>query len=122
MSDKVTLTNAQIDDLISQFVQLKVDQMSTNDLIEHVKQDLTDYYNDWSIDELETIIDEELFDELVDNVTTEDNAPIIINLPEGTNLTRVIRSDDDYASKVDTLVDNMVASDDNIVTHDSEGC
>ena len=122
MSDKVTLTNAQIDDLISQFVQLKVDQMSTNDLIEHVKQDLTDYYNDWSIDELETIIDEELFDELVDNVTTEDNAPVIINLPEGTNLTRVIRSDDDYASKVDTLVDNMVASDDNIVTHDSEGC
>ena len=31
-------------------------------------------------------------------------------------------SDDDYASKVDTLVDNMVASDDNIFTHDSEGC
>ena len=31
-------------------------------------------------------------------------------------------TDDDYASKVDTLVDNMVASDDNIVTHDSEGC
>ena len=122
MSDKVTLTNEQIDDLISQFVQLKVDQMSTNDLIEHVKQDLTDYYNDWSIDELETIIDEELFDELVDNVTTEDNAPVIINLPEGTNLTRVIRSDDDYADKVDTLVGNMVASDDNVYTHDSEGC
>ena len=116
MSDKVTLTNEQIDDLISQFVQLKVDQMSTNDLIEHVKQDLTDYYNDWSIDELETIIDEELFDELVDNVTT---APVIINLPEGTNLTRVIRSDDDYASKVDTLVDNMVASDDNETAHNT---
>ena len=31
-------------------------------------------------------------------------------------------TDDDYASKVDTLVGNMVASDDNIVTHDSEGC
>ena len=30
--------------------------------------------------------------------------------------------DDDYADKVDTLVDNMVASDDNIFTHDSEGC
>ena len=60
-----------IDDLISQFVQLKVDQMSTNDLVEHVKQDLTDYYNDWSIDELETIIEEELLEELVDNVTNE---------------------------------------------------
>ena len=71
MTDNVSLTNEQIDDLISQFVQLKVDQMSTNDLVEHVKQDLNDYYSDWSIDELETIIDEELFEELVDNVTNE---------------------------------------------------
>ena len=31
-------------------------------------------------------------------------------------------TDDDYASKVDTLVENMVASDDNVFTHDSEGC
>ena len=31
-------------------------------------------------------------------------------------------TDDDYADKVDTLVGNMVASDDNIYTHDSEGC
>ena len=67
---KYNLTNEQIDDLISQFVQLKVDRMTHKDLEEHVKQDLTDYYNDWSIDELETIIDDELFDELVNNVTT----------------------------------------------------
>ena len=71
MSDKVTLTNEQIDDLISQFVQLKVDRMTHKDLEEHVKQDLNDYYSDWSIDELETIIDSELFEELVDNVTTK---------------------------------------------------
>ena len=31
-------------------------------------------------------------------------------------------SDDDYADKVDTFVGNMVASDDNVFTHDSEGC
>ena len=31
-------------------------------------------------------------------------------------------TDDDYADKVDTLVENMVASDDNVYTHDSEGC
>ena len=31
-------------------------------------------------------------------------------------------TDSDYADKVDTLVDNMVASDDNVYTHDSEGC
>jgi hypothetical protein len=71
VTDKVTLTNEQIDDLISQFVQLKVDRMTHKDLEEHVKQDLNDYYNDWSIDELETIIDSELFEELVDNVTTK---------------------------------------------------
>ena len=35
---------------------------------------------------------------------------------------KVIITDDDYADKVDTLVGNMVASDDNIFTHDSEGC
>ena len=35
---------------------------------------------------------------------------------------KVIVTDDDYASKVDRLVDNMVASDDNVLTHDSEGC
>ena len=35
---------------------------------------------------------------------------------------KVIITDDDYADKVDTLVENMVASDDNIFTHDSEGC
>ena len=98
MSDK-ELTNEQIDDLISQFVQLKVDQMSTNDLIEHVKQDLTDYYNDWSIDELETIIDEELFEELVDNVTSESYVDSL--LTNGT----------DYPPLTNTEY-----------THDSEGC
>ena len=35
---------------------------------------------------------------------------------------KVTITDDDYASKVDTLVGNMVASDDNEPTHDSEGC
>tara|TARA_B100000700_G_scaffold3499_1_gene4072 strand:- start:206 stop:448 length:243 start_codon:yes stop_codon:yes gene_type:complete len=63
------LTDQQIYDLVEQYVAIKVDRMSTIDLIEHVKQDLNDYYSDWSIDELETIIDEDLFEELVDNVT-----------------------------------------------------
>ena len=35
---------------------------------------------------------------------------------------KVTITDDDYADKVDTFVDNMVASDDNVYTHDSEGC
>ena len=31
-------------------------------------------------------------------------------------------TNDDYGDKVDTLVGNMIASDDNVYTHDSEGC
>jgi len=122
VTDKVTLTNEQIDDLISQFVQLKVDRMSHKDLEEHVKQDLNDYYNDWSIDELETIIDSELFEELVDNVTNEIAQPKVTITPQELEGDISTVTDDDYADKVDTLVGNMVASDDNVYTHDSEGC
>ena len=35
---------------------------------------------------------------------------------------KVTITDDNYGDKVDTLVGNMVASDDNEFTHDSEGC
>ena len=35
---------------------------------------------------------------------------------------KVTITDDDYADKVDTFVGNMGASDDNVFTHDSEGC
>jgi len=71
MSDKVTLTDQQMYNLVEQYVQMRVDRMSHKDLEEHVKENLNDYYSDWSIDELETIIEEELFEELVDNVTNE---------------------------------------------------
>ena len=71
MSDKVTLTDQQMYNLVEQYVQIRVDRMSHKDLEEHVKENLNDYYSDWSIDELETIIEEELFEELVDNVTNE---------------------------------------------------
>jgi len=35
---------------------------------------------------------------------------------------KVTTTDDNYGDKVDTLVSNMVASNDNEFTHDSEGC
>ena len=35
---------------------------------------------------------------------------------------KVTITDDNYGDKVDTLVSNMVASNDNEYTHDSEGC
>ena len=68
------LTNAQIDDLIQQYVEIKVDRMDTQELVERVTQDLTDLYSDFTLDELKDTIsdnDEELYDELVDNVTQQ---------------------------------------------------
>ena len=85
--------------------------------------------------ELETILytlegymigndDDKLCDELsvICDKISKELPPIVINLPEGTNLSKVTITDDDYADKVDTFVGNMVASDDNVFTHDSEGC
>ena len=74
MSDKLTLTDEQIYDIVEQYVQIKIDRMSHQDLVEHVTQDLTDWYSDFTLNELEDSIgihDEGLFEELVDNVTNE---------------------------------------------------
>ena len=74
------LTESQIYDLINQYVQIKVDRMSHNDLVEHVTENLTDWYSDFTLDELKDAIDvndEGLYNELLDNVThpftSEDN-------------------------------------------------
>ena len=80
--------------------------------------------------ELETILfslegyiqgndDDKLCDELVTicDKIIEELAPAVTITPSKVTIT-----DDDYADKVDTLVGNMVTSDDNVYTHDSEGC
>ena len=70
-----TLTDSQRDELTSQYVELVVDSMDMKTLIQIVTDNLIDYHNEGSFDELkESIIcfqDEDLFDELVDNVTNE---------------------------------------------------
>jgi len=68
------LNDSQIDDIIKQYVEIKVDRMDTQELVEHVTENLKDWYSDFSLEELESVIsgdDEGLFDELVDNVTNE---------------------------------------------------
>ena len=56
-------------------------------------------------------------------VTNSDKVyPEVEDVPEQVYKEWLTSTDDDYADKVDTLVDNMVASDDNVFTHDSEGC
>ena len=68
------LNDSQIYDIIKQYVEIKVDRMDTQELVEHVTENLTDWYSDFTLDELKDTIsdnDDGLFDELVDNVTNE---------------------------------------------------
>ena len=75
MSDKVTLTESQRDELIKQYVQLHVDSMDMKSLEQFVIETLKEDYYNLSEEELKVEIecthDEELYDELVDNVTNE---------------------------------------------------
>ena len=69
------LTDSQRDELTRQYVELVVDSMDVNTLIDIVTDNMIEYHNEGSFDELkESIIcfqDEDLFDELVDNVKDE---------------------------------------------------
>ena len=74
MSDKVTLTNAQRDELISQYCELVVDSMDLDSLIQYAHEQMVNYADSLSDIELKEEIDnhdDELYDELVNNVTTE---------------------------------------------------
>ena len=74
------LTDAQRDELIYQYVGIVVDGMDTKDLVRYAIEQLTSYYNEGSLDDLKEDVDnydEDLYDELLDNVThtftSEDN-------------------------------------------------
>ena len=74
MANKVSLTDAQRDALIEQFVELQVDSMDMGTMLQIVSDNFTDYYEKCSDLELKEEVDnydEDLFDELVDNVTNE---------------------------------------------------
>ena len=67
------LTTPQWDELIEQYVQLQVDSMDVNDLVSFVSQTLAEEYCELSSedlkDEIKYSFDDEIFDELIDNVT-----------------------------------------------------
>ena len=69
------LTSTQREDLIEQFVDIVVDGMDMNTLVQYVTDDLIHFYENKCDDvELKEFIDnhdEDLYDELVDNVTNE---------------------------------------------------
>ena len=70
------LTNAQKDELIEQYVELVVDNMDVKSMMQFITDTLKDVYNDYSDEELkcqiEVSYDEELYEELVDNITSEE--------------------------------------------------
>ena len=63
----------------------------------------------------------EKLEEVADNWKGQFAEPKVIDSQELEGDISTVK-DSDYADKVDTLVGNMVASDDNVFTHDSEGC
>ena len=68
------LTSAQRDELIEQYVELKVDNMDTKTMAEWITDILVNDYNKLTDSELKERVDcydDELYDELVDNVTNE---------------------------------------------------
>ena len=120
------LTSAQRDELIAQFVEIQLDNKDTQSLYELASEYVTNSFDrltDSEIKErIESLYDEELYDELVNNVTNEIAQPKVTITPQELEGDISTVTDDDYADKVDTFVGNMVASDDNVFTHDSEGC
>ena len=68
------LTNLQRDELIEQFTEIVVDNMSHESLVCYAQEMMADYHDKLSDNELiETIdcYDPELYDELVDNITAQ---------------------------------------------------
>ena len=69
------LNSNQKYELIAQYVDLLVDSMSMKDLISYVSEDLTNFCDKLTDSELKEEIsltlDDEMYDELVDNVTQQ---------------------------------------------------
>ena len=68
------LTNDQFGELVQQFVEIQVDNMDTKTMAEWITDELIFQNGKLTNEELKERVDcfdEELFDELVDNVTNE---------------------------------------------------
>ena len=70
----VELTSLQRNEIAEQFAELVVDNMETKDLVRYVYSQMMEHFVSLTADELEEEVynyDEELWEELVDNVTNE---------------------------------------------------
>ena len=67
------------EDLTEQFVEIVVDNMDIKDLVRYAQEQLIDNYNQYSLEELKEDVDnyqDELYDELVDNVTIKSDVAL----------------------------------------------
>ena len=98
MARVLHLTNAQFDALFD----------IVKDAVDYIEGDLITTEDENGNEVLEDISDYEIYQvwQQMNNYQTP----------------KVTITDDNYGDKVDTLVSNMVASNDNEYTHDSEGC
>ena len=68
------LNSTQRNEIAEQFAELVVDGMETKDLVRYVYSQMLEHFVSLTADELEEEVynyDEELWEELVDNVTTQ---------------------------------------------------
>ena len=80
----MTLTNFQREELIKQYVEIVVDNMSTESLVDYAQEQMEEYHDKLSNNELREYIDcydEDLYYELVDNIVTEDIPLLTDNNP-----------------------------------------
>ena len=117
------LTPALINELKSFLVERVVDNMSTEDLVQYVTDDLDDMYKNMSdvefLDDARNYWDDG-FDDVIEEIKEyadcdfkkDRRDDFLDSLSEGKDLS------DEYGSMVDTLVDSMGVTDDKVsITH-----
>ena len=74
MMTQTNLNSNQRNEIAEQFAEIVVDGMDTKDLVRYVYSNMMEHFVSLTADELEEEVynyDEELWEELVDNVTTQ---------------------------------------------------
>ena len=120
---KKDFTPALINELKSFLVERVVDNMSTEDLVQYVTDDLDDMYKNMSdvefLDDAQNYWDDG-FDDVIEEIKEYADCDLkkdrrddfLDSLSEGKDLS------DEYGSMVDTLVDSMGVTDDKVsITH-----
>jgi hypothetical protein len=103
------LTSLQHNELVEQFVEMVVDNMDTKTLVNYVFDDLREHYENASSYELKDAVDnfdEDLYNELVENVTyvkCQSNNKNNVTYNEVDYVEQCITEGYDYRDCVDTL-------------------